>query len=80
MISIKQIKYKRFIIQPRPLVGLLLLLTQLVQAQLPGSIGVVYPAVCHPSSSRPGGHDSLTFQHRNDAADSITITYRYLDS
>ena len=79
MISIKQIKYKRFIIQPLALIGLLLLLTQLVQAQRPGLLGRI-PGSMPSSSSRPGGHDSLTFEHRNDAADSITINYRYLDS
>jgi hypothetical protein len=78
MISIKQIKYKRLIIQPLALLGLLLLLTQLVQAQLPGVLGRIPGSM--PSSSSGGGRDSLTFVHRNDAADSITITYRHLDS
>src|SRR5487761_2225786 len=79
MISIKQIKYKRFIIKPLALLGLPLLLTQLVQAQLPGVWGRI-PGRMPSSSTRSGGGDTLTFVHRNDAADSITITYRYLDS
>src|SRR5829696_5124243 len=32
------------------------------------------------TGNRSSGSDSLTFQHRDDAADSITISYRYLDS
>src|SRR5487761_2221749 len=72
MISKKQIKYKRFIIQPLALIGLLLLLTQLVQAQLPGVLGRI-PGSMPSSSSGGGGHDSLTFVHRNDAADYVTM-------
>ena len=30
--------------------------------------------------ARAGGSDSLKFEHRDDLADSITITYRYMDS
>ena len=50
-------------------------------AQMPG--GFRRPSGTNNSSNPGSGKskgDSLTFQHRDDAADSITISYRYLDS
>ncbi|MEO8860660.1 MAG: putative porin [Ginsengibacter sp.] len=51
---------------------------QFLMAQLPGNLRLPQAGSSRSGNSRGG--DSLTFEHRDDAKDSITITYRYLDS
>lgn len=77
MIYKKQIKYKRIIIQPLLLICVMLLSVQLLQAQMPGVLNR-FSSVGSRGQSQQG--DTIPFQHRNDLADSITISYRYLDS
>ena len=77
MIYKKQIKYKRIKIQPLLLICAMLLFVQLVQAQMPGVLNR-FSSVGSRGQSQKG--DSIPFQHRNDLADSITVSFRYLDS
>ena len=77
MIYKKQIKYKRIIIQPLLVICAMLLFVQLVQAQMPDVLNR-FSSVGSRGQSSKG--DSIPFQHRDDLADSITISFRYLDS
>ncbi|MEP6927586.1 MAG: putative porin [Ginsengibacter sp.] len=85
MIITEQIKNKQVAIRPFVLVFGMLLFVQFVQAQLPGAIRR-RPGNTSPINSSPNARgqtqkgDTLGFQHRDDLADSISITYRYLDS
>ena len=79
MIITTQIKNKRVLIRSLVLVLAILSYVQFAEAQRPGVIR-------RPGSSLPNSRgqsqksDTLGFQHRDDLADSITISYRYLDS
>lgn len=55
-----------------------LLITGTIRAQLPGNIGNRLRTVGSGLQSGSSGSDSL--QHRNKFDDSVTITFRYLDS
>src|ERR1019366_4289608 len=82
MINKNQIKYTRIILQPLTLLIAILLFTQSVDAQLPNILRN-RPGSTSSSTNGPNGKkksDSLSFQHRDDLADSITISYRYMDS
>ena len=76
-----QIKHKYILIFAPVFTVALLLFAQIVTAQLPG----VLRRIPTSSGSRANGQsqkggDSLGFKHRDDLADSITISFRYLDS
>jgi len=79
MIITEQIKPKRLLISSLVLVLNMLLFVQFVQAQLPGGLRRLGSSVSNARGQSQKG-DSLGFQHRDDLADSITISYRYLDS
>jgi Putative porin len=84
MINSYQIKYTRQILPPLILLLAALFLVQKTRAQLPNILRN-RPNV-PPSSTNPNAKgqakkgDTLSFQHRDDLADSITISFRYLDS
>ncbi|MDQ6902677.1 MAG: putative porin [Bacteroidota bacterium] len=78
MMNIKRIKIKCFSCKPFLMVCVLVFGAQLLMAQLPGNLRL--PQAGSARSGSSSGGDSLTFEHRDDAKDSITITYRYLDS
>lgn len=75
----KKIRNKRALIRALILVFGILSCVQFVQAQIPGALKRL-----GSSSSGANGQskktDSLGFEHRDDLADSITISFRYLDS
>ncbi|MEO8764247.1 MAG: putative porin [Ginsengibacter sp.] len=64
------------------MVSVMLLMAQFAQAQLPGALKRAIRPSSGGNNSRAQskGGDSLNFEHRDDLADSITITFRYLDS
>ncbi|MEP6949302.1 MAG: putative porin [Ginsengibacter sp.] len=79
MIIIKQIKNKQLLIRPLVLVFGMLLFAQLVQGQVPGALRRLGSTSPGNKGQSPKG-DSLGFEHRDDLKDSITISFRYLDS
>src|SRR6266550_8744609 len=79
MINTNQIKNKRLLIRSLVLVLGMLSYMQFAEGQRPGIIrrpGSILPNARGQSQKS----DTLGFQHRDDLADSITISYRYLDS
>jgi len=84
MISKKLLSYKNIPIKILPLLCVTILFTQLATAQLPGAFRRIQGTGSNNSSNNPNGQtkkgDTLAFQHRDDLADSITISYRFLDS
>jgi hypothetical protein len=78
MMNKKRIKIKCFSCKPLLMVSIFIFGTQFLKAQLPGNLRLPQAGSSRSGNSRGG--DSLTFEHRDDAKDSITITYRYLDS
>jgi Putative porin len=82
MINKNQIKYIRIILQPLTLLIAIILFVQSVHAQLPNILRNRQGSTSS-STNGPNGNkksDSLSFQHRDDLADSITISFRYMDS
>lgn len=79
MIIIKQIKNKQLLIRSLALIFGMLLLGQMAKAQLPGALKRIGSGAPGNNGQSPKG-DSLGFEHRDDLKDSITISYRYLDS
>lgn len=83
MITRNQIKYICKILQPPGLLLVMLLFTQISEAQMPNILRNRPGNISPSRSSNAKGQtnkDSLSFQHRDDLADSITIYFRYLDS
>ncbi len=78
MMNKKRIKIKCFSCKPLLMVCVFIFGAQFLKAQLPGNLRIPQAGSSRSGNSRGG--DSLTFEHRDDAKDSITITYRYLDS
>ena len=83
MVNKNQIKYISIVIQLLIVLSGLLLSVQAVQAQLPN---ILRNRPNFSSSTNPNAKgqskksDTLSFQHRDDLADSITISFRYLDT
>lgn len=80
MLRARNSKYK-FTVKAVLLLGMLLCIAELLQAQItrprrPTDIGNINL----PGNRGQNASDTLGFQHRDDLADSITISYRYLDS
>jgi Putative porin len=82
MKSKNTVKYKNAKLLQLAMAFLLLCSTQILKAQLPGALGRLQGSGSSSPTSKSGGGkgDSLTFEHRDDAKDSITVTYRYFDS
>lgn len=84
MINSNQIKYIRIAVQPLILLLVILLSAQLVHAQIPNILrnrpGNISPSTNTNVKGQTKKGDSLSFQHRDDLADSITISFRYPDS
>ncbi len=78
MMNKKRIKIKCFSCKPLLMACVFVFSAQFLMAQLPGNLRLPQARSSRSGSSRGG--DSLTFEHRDDAKDSITISYRYLDS
>ena len=78
MIITKPIKSRQALIRSPGLILILLLFAQFVQAQLPNMLRRQGGSSGRGGQSQKG--DSLSFEHRDDAKDSITISFRYLDS
>ena len=80
MIISKQIKNKRVLTRSLILGLGFLLIAEFTEAQIPGALrrqgGMKLPNAGRQSQKS----DTLGFQHRDDLADSITISFRYLDS
>ena len=79
MIVTEPIKNKRVLICSLLLVLGMVSFVQYVQAQLPGALRRMGRPSTSARGQSPKG-DTLGFEHRNDLADSITISFRYLDS
>lgn len=82
MINRNVIKYISKIFQPLGLLLIMLLFTQILQAQIPNILRNRPGNISTRPSNANGqtNKDSLSFQHRDDLEDSITIYFRYLDS
>src|SRR5665213_671371 len=78
------IKHKHPILRILALLWGMLLYVQLLHAQIPNVLkrlpGSTSSSRSSNSKTQSKGGDSLSFQHRDDLADSITISFRYLDS
>ncbi|MEO8414119.1 MAG: putative porin [Ginsengibacter sp.] len=78
------IKQKHFKLRLLALLSGMLLSAQLLHAQIPNMLkrlpGSPSPSRSANSTAQSKGGDSLSFAHRDDLADSITISFRYLDS
>ena len=84
MINKNQIKYIRIILQPLTMLLAILLFAQSVNAQIPNILrnrpGNISPSTSPNAKGQTKKSDSLSFQHRDDLADSITISFRFQDS
>lgn len=85
MISKKLLTYKNISIKILPLLCVTFLFAELTIAQLPGAFRNLQGAGSSRSTTNNANGqkkkgDTLAFQHRDDLADSITISYRFLDS
>src|SRR6476659_98481 len=81
MMITKQIKNKPVLTRSLVIVFVILSFVQFVQAQLPGRMrrpGM--PSISPAARGQSPKGDTLGFQHRDDLADSITISFRFLDS
>ena len=83
----KSLKYKCIILKTLLLLCIVVISVQTSYAQLPGALRRLPTTGNSSRSSQPngnaqskGGSDTLAFEHRDDLADSITISFRYLDS
>jgi hypothetical protein len=79
MIIIKHIKNKRVLTRYLALVLGMLSFAQAVHSQVPGVLRRLGSTTSNANGQSPKG-DSLGFEHRDDLKDSITISFRYLDS
>jgi hypothetical protein len=79
-------KYRFHLMKPLALFGAMVILAEITQAQLPGVLNRFQGNQSNSNTQAPNSRgksakgDSLSFKHRNDLADSITISFRYLDS
>ncbi|MEO7121273.1 MAG: putative porin [Ginsengibacter sp.] len=85
MIINKLLIYKKITIKILPFLGIALLFNQLAKAQLPGAFRRIQGSGSNGNNTNNANGqtkkgDTLAFQHRDDLADSITISYRFLDS
>ncbi|HEY5405486.1 MAG TPA: putative porin, partial [Ginsengibacter sp.] len=84
MIDKNKIKYTSIILKPLLLLVVIFLSLQTVHAQLPNILRNHPNFSSSSTNSNAKGQsksgDSLSFQHRDDLADSITISFRFLDS
>lgn len=81
MLFKKKIKYKNIRLFQLLMATFLLFSTQFLKAQMPGALGRLRGSGSSSPTSPSGGKgDSLSFEHRDDAKDSITVSYRFLDS
>ena len=84
MINKNQIKYIRIILQPLTMLLAILLFAQSVHAQIPNILrnrpNISSPSTNPNAKGQSKKSDSLSFQHRDDLADSITISFRFQDS
>ncbi len=82
MIIIEQIKNKKPIIRSLVILFVILLTMVVAKAQIrrPGSTFPTNRATAPNTQAQTQQKDTLGFQHRDNLADSITISYRYLDS
>ena len=85
MNSKELLKYNRILARALLFAGVIFCFVQAAHAQLPGVLRRL-PTTGQRNTSSPNGKgqtnkgDSLGFEHRDDLADSITISFRYLDS
>ena len=77
-----QIKHKHILILAPVFTLAIILFAQIALAQLPNVLRRIPTSSGSRANgqSQKGSGDSLGFKHRDDAADSITISFRYLDS
>ena len=79
--NLKCLQYTRTALQPLILSLIIALFTQSVNAQVP-NILKNQPNFSSPSNAKGQTNkgDTISFKHRDDLADSITISFRYMDS
>ncbi len=79
---IMQIKHNHILILTAAFTLAILLFAQIARAQLPNVLRRIPTTGSRPTNAngQSQNKDSLGFQHRDDLADSITISFRYLDS
>src|SRR5664279_2952568 len=84
MIDKNKIKYTAILLKPLLLLMVVFLSLQTVYAQLPNVLrnrpNFSSSSTTPNAKAQSKNGDSLSFQHRDDLADSITISFRFLDS